>query len=153
MLENGATTLWEHWAGSDNTFSHNHPMFGSISAWFYRWLGGIQAASDAVGFDRILIRPQISFGLDWVRSSHQSIRGSIISNWSLGAGKVTYDIVIPPDCTAVVELYAAEGARLSEGGELIDKVADIEVLSSPADVHRVRVGSGSYQFVSSCPDE
>ncbi|HEY5481646.1 MAG TPA: family 78 glycoside hydrolase catalytic domain, partial [Verrucomicrobiae bacterium] len=34
MLENGATTLWEHWEFSDNTFSHNHPMFGSVSEWF-----------------------------------------------------------------------------------------------------------------------
>src|ERR1051326_1098042 len=24
MLKNGATTLWEHWEFSDNTFSHNH---------------------------------------------------------------------------------------------------------------------------------
>ena len=34
-------------------------MFGSISAWFFRWLGGIQPAADAVGFDRIVIRPQV----------------------------------------------------------------------------------------------
>ena len=31
MLERGATTLWEHWKFSDNTFSHSHPMFGSVS--------------------------------------------------------------------------------------------------------------------------
>ena len=31
MLEQGATTLWEHWEFSDNTYSHNHPMFGSVS--------------------------------------------------------------------------------------------------------------------------
>ena len=153
MLENGATTLWEHWAGSASTFSHNHPMFGSISAWFYRWLGGIQAAPDAVGFDRILIRPQISFGLDWVKSSHQSIRGTITSNWSLGAGKVTYAIVIPPDCFAVVELYTAEGGRLTESGKPIDKVDSIEILPSPENLHRVRVGSGSYQLVNSYPSE
>ena len=42
MLENGATTLWEHWEFSDNTFSHNHPMFGSVSEWFYKVLGGHQ---------------------------------------------------------------------------------------------------------------
>ncbi|MEA3364911.1 MAG: family 78 glycoside hydrolase catalytic domain, partial [Candidatus Hydrogenedentes bacterium] len=24
MIENGATTLWEHWEGSDNTYSNNH---------------------------------------------------------------------------------------------------------------------------------
>ncbi len=41
MLETGATTLWEHWQESTNTYSHNHPMFGSVSGWFYQWLGGI----------------------------------------------------------------------------------------------------------------
>ena len=30
MLEQGATTLWETWAFSDNVYSQNHPMFGSI---------------------------------------------------------------------------------------------------------------------------
>jgi alpha-L-rhamnosidase len=37
MMENGATTLWERWehmtGGQMN--SHNHPMMGSVSAWFY----------------------------------------------------------------------------------------------------------------------
>ena len=58
----------------------NHPMFGSISAWFIRHLGGIQAADDAVGFDRIVIRPQTGHGLEWVKSSHRSVRGMIESN-------------------------------------------------------------------------
>ena len=34
MLASGATTLWETWKESDNTFSNDHPMFGSICSWF-----------------------------------------------------------------------------------------------------------------------
>ena len=30
MLEMGATTLWEHWELSEDVYSHNHPMFGSV---------------------------------------------------------------------------------------------------------------------------
>ena len=49
MLANGATTLWERWelvtGGGMN--SHNHPMLGSVSAWFYRFIAGIQ--TDPVG--------------------------------------------------------------------------------------------------------
>jgi len=104
MLENDATTLWEHWAGSDNTYSNNHPMFGSVSGWFFRWLGGIQCAPDAVGFDRILIKPMPVEGLDWVKTSHDSIRGTIVSNWKRVDGAIEYEIVIPPNTTAVVEL-------------------------------------------------
>ena len=81
MLENGATTLWEHWDFSDNTYSHNHPMFGSVSEWFYKWLAGIQADPAAIGFDKITIRPQITSDVNWVKASYNSIHGKITSEW------------------------------------------------------------------------
>ena len=41
MLDNGATTLWETWAFSDNIYSQNHPMFGSCAAWLmHSWHPG-----------------------------------------------------------------------------------------------------------------
>ena len=42
MIDQGATTIWETWKESDNIYSNCHPMFGSVSEWFYRWLGGIR---------------------------------------------------------------------------------------------------------------
>ena len=147
MLENDATTLWEHWAGSDNTYSQNHPMFGSISAWFFRWLGGIQPAEDAIGFDRIVIRPQRVAGLDWVKSSHRSVRGLIESNWSVDEDGVLHEIVIPPDATAVIELPAVAGESLNESGMPPAEAKGVTVLSSGPSVHRLQVGSGSYRFM------
>jgi alpha-L-rhamnosidase len=104
MLENGATTLWEHWKFSDNTYSHNHPMFGSVSQWFYNWLGGIQPHPDAVGFDRIIIRPQIPDDLQWVNCSYNSVRGRITSNWRKTGDSLIMDIEIPVSTTATVYL-------------------------------------------------
>ncbi len=144
MLENGATTLWETWKESDNTFSHNHPMFGSISAWFIRHLGGIQAADDAVGFDRIVIRPQTGHGLEWVKSSHRSVRGRIESNWKAAAGVKEFEIVIPPDSEALVELPVAEGEVVTESGKPLAEAEGVELLEAP--VHRMKVGSGRYRF-------
>ncbi|MGN0832021.1 MAG: family 78 glycoside hydrolase catalytic domain [Kiritimatiellia bacterium] len=37
MLSRGATTLWETWRESDNTFSNCHPMFGSVDEWILRF--------------------------------------------------------------------------------------------------------------------
>ncbi len=145
MLENGATTLWETWKESDNTYSHNHPMFGSISAWFFRHLGGIQAADDAVGFDRIIIRPQAVPSLDWVKCSHRSIRGVIESNWSSADMRKNYEIVIPPDTTAVIEL--PDRGVLTESGHPISEVKGIKVLPPAKGVQRLEVGSGRYQFL------
>jgi alpha-L-rhamnosidase len=146
MLENNATTLWEHWAGSDSTFSHSHPMFGSISAWFFRWPGGIQPADDAVGFDRIVIRPQVIPGLEWVKCSHRTIRGLIESNWSTKGQVTSFEIVIPPDSTAVIELPAGTGDELTEGGRPVAGAPGIKTLPAAGTVHRLQVGSGRYQF-------
>ena len=149
MLENDATTLWETWEKSDNTFSLNHPMFGSISAWFFRWLGGIQAADDAVGFDRLAIRPQIVKGLDWVKCSHRSIRGLVESNWSVTATGTEFEITIPPDSIATIELPAAAGDVVTESGRPLAEAGGLTVLPPGPSVHRVQAGGGHYRFVVS----
>jgi alpha-L-rhamnosidase len=43
MVAEGATTLWERWEKltGQSMNSHNHIMFGSIDAWFYKYLGGL----------------------------------------------------------------------------------------------------------------
>jgi alpha-L-rhamnosidase len=137
MLENGATTLWETWKQGDNTFSHNHPMFGSISAWFFRHLGGIQVADDAVGFDRIVIRPQMVKGLEWVKCSHRTIRGRIESNWSITEKGIEFDIVIPPDTTAEIELPAGTITTSDAKGAPV-----LEIQGK-----QLKVTSGRYRFL------
>ena len=39
MLDRGATTLWETWKESDDTFSNCHPMFGSVDEWILKYGG------------------------------------------------------------------------------------------------------------------
>jgi alpha-L-rhamnosidase len=141
MLENGATSLWETWKQSENTFSHNHPMFGSISAWFYRHLGGIHIADDAVAADRLIICPKPVGDLSWVKCSHQTIRGAVISNWKVGNDQSEYEIVIPPDTRAVIQLPEKAGDIITESGQPVAK--SVEVLGT----HRFSVGSGTYRFV------
>ncbi|SMP43842.1 alpha-L-rhamnosidase [Neorhodopirellula lusitana] len=142
MLKNDATTLWEHWAGSDGTFSNNHPMFGSVSAWFFRWLGGIQISPDAVGADRLVICPQIVPDLDWVKCSHKTVRGLVESNWKATSDSIDLDIVIPPDTTAVVEFPIASNS-VTESGQPLDDANGIEILNPG---RRIQIGSGHYQF-------
>ena len=55
MIDRGATTIWETWKESDNVYSNCHPMFGSVSEWFYRWLGGIQPDPENPGFRKFII--------------------------------------------------------------------------------------------------
>jgi len=127
MLANGATTLWEHWELSDNTYSHNHPMFGSVSTWMYRWLAGISPAPDAVGFDRILMRPQPVEGLDWVKAEYESVRGRIASAWRVERGVFTWHVTLPVGVRAELVLPDAwrEG-RVEESGSPLDEAQYVE---------------------------
>ncbi len=58
MVSKGATTIWERWQLGVTAAmnSHNHPMYCTISTWFFKHLTGIRPLEK--GFDRILIAPQ-----------------------------------------------------------------------------------------------
>lgn len=112
MLENGATTLWEHWEFSDNVFSHNHPMFGSVSEWFYKDLGGISPEESACGFDKIIIKPEISLLLSNVNCEYESARGKIESSWIKEGEKVKWQLKIPPNTNGKVILQRVKDVAL-----------------------------------------
>ena len=141
MLKNGATTLWEHWEFSDNTYSHNHPMFGSVSQWMMQELGGIQPDPEAVGFDKIVIRPQIPEGLNWVKSSYRSVRGKIVSNWKRVGNVVRYEVVIPPNCTAHVTLPVKSRKPVTQNGKRF--AGEIRRGNG---LTEFRLGSGHWEF-------
>jgi len=148
MLENDATTVWEHWAFSDNTYSHNHPMFGSISEWFYKWLAGIQPHPEAVGFDRIIIRPQVIDGLDWVKAEHKSIRGEIVSEWKKENGQFDLKIVVPANTTATVYIPADDPSAVNESGQSAENATGVKFYKYENGAAIYKVGSGLYQFSS-----
>ena len=146
MLEQGATTLWEHWEFSDNTFSHSHPMFGSVSQWFFNRLGGIEPAVDAKGFDKFAFQPQFIEGMDWVRCTHQSIRGPITCNWQRGDDHVALDIKVPVSASAVLILPASSAGKVSENGSpAVDSPGVKETHKQDGHVE-YELGSGQYRF-------
>jgi alpha-L-rhamnosidase len=148
MLENGATTLWEHWAFSDNTYSHNHPMFGSVSEWFYKVLGGINPAPEAVGFDKIILRPQPAGDLKWVKASYDSAHGKIVSEWTWEAGKFNLRVRVPVGAEARVFLPLREGTRITESGSPIERALGVQLVRRDQGSVEVAVGSGDYEFRS-----
>ncbi len=148
MLENGATTLWEHWAFSDNTYSHNHPMFGSVSQWFFNWLGGIQPDPEAVGFDRIIIRPQIVGDLKWVRCRYNSVRGPIVSDWRLDDGSLRLDVAIPPSAVGTVYLPASGVDAVTESGKPLDRAPGVRLIGQEGNSLILKIESGRYAFAS-----
>jgi alpha-L-rhamnosidase len=151
MIKRGATTLWEHWDFSDNTFSHNHPMFGSVSEWLFSWLAGIQPAPDAVGFDRIIIRPQPVGDLTWVKGGVQTARGEVRSDWRIEKGRFLLDVAVPPNTKAVVHLPGTDPAAVLESGRPASAAAGVRILGREAGAVVLEIGSGRYRFASPWP--
>jgi alpha-L-rhamnosidase len=145
MLEQDATTLWEHWKFSDNTYSHNHPMFGSVSQWFYNWLGGIEPDVDAVAFDAFTLQPQLLKGLDWVRCTHRSIRGPITCDWKREGDRVALELHVPANTSATLILPAA--GALTENGCPATDSNGVEMIAGQDGRPTFRLDSGRYRFV------
>jgi alpha-L-rhamnosidase len=143
MLGRGATTLWETWKYPDNAPSQNHPMFGSVSEWFYRSILGINAA--APGFEKIIIKPQPAGDLTWAKGSYRSVRGMIVSDWKKGNGKFELDVSIPANMTAEVWIRSKENGKILESGKNFDGLTSIRYTNGYA---VVQIGSGDYHFVS-----
>lgn len=147
MLSKGATTLWETWKYPDNAPSQNHPMFGSISEWFYRSLLGIN--SGAPGFEKIIIKPQPAGDLQWAKGSYESVRGAIVSDWKIQQNSFTLNVSVPANTTAEIWLPSKENTSITENGKAITAANGITSIKHEKGYTIISTGSGNYQFTSS----
>jgi len=145
MIENGATTVWETWAYSDNTYSKNHPMFGSVGEWFYRSLLGINAA--APGFKRIIIKPQPAGDLTRAKGSFNSVYGKIGSSWEIIDNYFKLNVEIPANTSAEIWIPLQYGTEITEGEKPVSTVDGIQLLSKKNGYAVFQTGSGTYSFI------
>jgi alpha-L-rhamnosidase len=150
MLENGATTLWERWeelAGGGMN-SHNHPMMGSVGAWLYKYLGGINTDPLAPGFKRIIIHPYPVGDLTWVRSEYTSMYGVIRSAWRKEGKTFRLNVTVPVNTTATVYVPASNVSQVEEGGKPAASAAGAKWVRNENGAVVFEVGSGDYEFTA-----
>jgi alpha-L-rhamnosidase len=160
MVKRGATTLWELWQDKTGPSmnSHNHIMFGSLGAWFYRALGGIRQEGSSVGYRRLLIEPPTVEDLNWVSATLRTVRGRVSTSLERSLGKVTLRVRIPVGSTAVVvvpkeqemtakELVVSENGRIVwESGHYMTGDPGITGAQARRDGIAFDAGSGQYSF-------
>ncbi|MCS6775324.1 MAG: glycoside hydrolase family 78 protein [Chloroherpetonaceae bacterium] len=144
-IEQGATTLWEQWRGTD---SRNHIMFGDILAWFTQTLAGIRPDPAAPGFARFLIKPHILGDLTAASATCDSVRGRILSDWKLQNGDFVLNVQVPPNTTAIVHVPLGEALTVTESGNPIAQAAGVRFLERQEDYAVYEVLSGNYRFLS-----
>jgi alpha-L-rhamnosidase len=100
-IENGATTLYENWdLSAESDLSLNHIMFGEVSAWFYKTLGGINTDVNNPGFKNILLKPHFVNDLTDFKATFMSPYGKLVSSWKRIGDIVIYKVIIPPNSQA-----------------------------------------------------
>jgi alpha-L-rhamnosidase len=90
-------------------------MFSSCGEWFYKALGGIEIAPEAAGCDKILIKPNPIPNLRWVKSSFESVHGTIVSEWEQGDHLFKLHVRMPIGCTASVHLPGKDPLTIGSG--------------------------------------
>jgi alpha-L-rhamnosidase len=153
-IKNGATTIWERWDGwteekgfqSPNMNSFNHYSLGSVGEWLYRHVAGIALDPRAAGYGRIVIRPRPGGDLTHARAEYDSVRGKIVSAWTIEGDRFDLEVSIPPNTTATVHVPAANGAEVTEGGGPAGEAEGVEPLREDGEETVLTVGSGRYRF-------
>ena len=101
MIENGATTTWEHW---NATRSRIHNCYNGIGSWFYQALAGIVSDEDAPGYKHFFLRPQIPDGIRFVRCCKPTPYGEILVDWTLSEHTMDLKLTVPAGTTATLEM-------------------------------------------------
>ncbi len=157
MLKEGATTLWERWEYLTDVGmnSQNHIMLGSVDAWFYRYLAGIQRDSAVPGWKQFAIKPYVLGDLQFAGASLHTVRGLVSSRWTKGHDSLELQVTVPVNSQAAVSIPTAglEQVRITERGSVIwecgkagPALAGIRDGYEDGGYVTFTVGSGSYVF-------
>jgi alpha-L-rhamnosidase len=149
-IAQGATTLWENWNGAS---SHNHVMFGDISAWFYKALAGIRPDVAHPGFRRFILRPDVVGDLREVRAWHRCPYGKIASEWQRQGTRFAWRVVVPPGTIADTFVPAVSAGVVQEAGQPVANGNGIRILGWQAGRLRLELVSGEYRFASQLREE
>jgi alpha-L-rhamnosidase len=160
MLSENATTLWERWEklSGRGMNSHNHIMLGSVDAWYYKTLAGIEPVE--AEWRRIRFAPHPVENLTWASAWVDTVLGRAAISWEMsrdpGTELLEVAIEVPAGATADVILPARAQATLVEGestiyhtGSSVDSVDGVSEIEYRDEAFHLHVESGAYYFVVS----
>jgi alpha-L-rhamnosidase len=154
-IVNGATTIWERW----NSYTHedgfggernagmnsfNHYAFGAVCEWMFEHAAGIKSSSPA--YRSITIKPETDKRLGFLKAEHQSISGTIRSDWEYKEGGLALKVTVPVNVNAQVYVPASSLEAITEGGLAADQAEGLTFISLDHGYALFEAGSGDYSF-------
>jgi alpha-L-rhamnosidase len=152
MVEKGATTIWELWNGdtADPAMnSGNHVMLvGDLITWLYEDLAGIKPDPEHPAFKHLIMRPEPTGDLSYVKASHNSAFGAVLSDWRRRENTFTWNVTVPVNCSATLWIPASAPEAVLESGRPISRAAGLHYLRVEKGRVLIVAGSGRYHFES-----
>jgi alpha-L-rhamnosidase len=118
-------------------------MFGEVSAWFYKALGGIKPDPSMPGFKNILLEPHFPNGLTHFEASHEGPFGWIVSKWEKHKDLIDYFVTIPANSSALLTLPAK---KIKENNQPIESNPFIHTTKTDKLSSKLSLSAGSYHF-------
>lgn len=145
QVEQGATTVWEHWDGlkpdgsmwSADMNSFNHYAYGSIGKWLYEVCVGLRRDERKPGYQHFYVEPQPGGNLTYAETTHLCEYGRILIRWERSASQendMILRVEIPANTTATIILAQVE------------KIVDCDSLSFKKNGNSFQADTGSGSF-------
>lgn len=122
MLESGSGVLSELFVGDH--FSMNHAMFTSYQVFYYKGLAGIYIDDDAIGFNKITLKPYFAHTMNHYSCSVDTIHGKIESTWNKTNNGYEWIIKVPNTIQYQLDLKGYHVKELKEQKEQIKVIFD-----------------------------
>ncbi len=107
MLDTGATAITESWYGhndEDRSLSMAHFSLGSISGWFFEYLGGIRVNDSEPGMGEVVLKPHMIKEIGKFAATYKSQHGEISVEWHFDGDTPVFNYSVPEGVKATVIL-------------------------------------------------
>jgi alpha-L-rhamnosidase len=141
------TTFWESFDAERLRISLNHWPFSAVSQWLFSEVAGIEPDEHEPGYLAFRVCPRPTKEMTWCKASYDSVRGHIVSNWSMDGDTFTLAVTVPANCTATVYLPTSDIASVTEGSQPVAHVAGVRLLDDDNGRIALQVDAGTYKFV------
>ncbi len=158
-VENGATTIWERlnsyteeagFGGNNSMNSFNHYSFGAVGSWMMSHSLGIERDQNNPGFKHFILQPNPDpdKNMTYAKGNYDSMYGTIESSWEVKNKTFNYNITVPANTTATLNIPTHNENTVKESNQPIQKVDGVTFVDYKDGKAVYELESGSYEFRS-----
>jgi alpha-L-rhamnosidase len=96
--------------------SFNHYAYGAIGQWLYERIAGLTPDPEHPGYKHFFVRPLVIPELSSARAELETSYGKAAVSWTSMGGRVSLDVIVPPNTTATLLYPQGSAPRILPAG-------------------------------------